>query len=65
MLEKDTIIAAIELKNKDEKMKELEIKNENLEEDKKGKKTKMSEMYIEKMKCSRNEKNLSIALIFS
>ncbi|KAL2926861.1 DNA topoisomerase 3-alpha [Bienertia sinuspersici] len=66
-LEKDTIICEleVELKNRDEKTKKLQTKKAKLEEDMKHMKNESSEMRIEILKCSRNEKYMYITLLFS
>ncbi|KAL2898967.1 Endonuclease 8-like 3 [Bienertia sinuspersici] len=67
LLEKDTVICEleVELKNRDEKTKKLKSKKAKLEEDLKHMKNELSEMRIEILKCSRNEKNMYMAFLFS
>lgn len=67
ILEKDTEIAELEMKNKmlEEKVKRLQIKKENVEEENQEMKNELCHMRIELMNCSRTEKNLSMILIFS
>ncbi|KAL2925594.1 DNA topoisomerase 3-alpha [Bienertia sinuspersici] len=66
-LEKETIIHEMEaeLKTKDEKIKKLQLKKENLEEDVQEMKFEVSCTRIELIKSARNEKNLMIALVLS
>ncbi|XP_021863742.1 uncharacterized protein [Spinacia oleracea] len=67
ILEKDTEIAELEMKNKmlEEKVKRLQIKKENVEEENQEMKNELCHMRFELMNCSRTEKNLSMILIFS
>uniref|UniRef100_A0A803LXR8 GRF-type domain-containing protein n=1 Tax=Chenopodium quinoa TaxID=63459 RepID=A0A803LXR8_CHEQI len=67
LLEKDTIILEIEVEQKirDEKIKKLQLKKGNLEEELKDMKNEVFQMKSEIMDCSRNEKNLYMALFIS
>uniref|UniRef100_A0A803M6I6 GRF-type domain-containing protein n=1 Tax=Chenopodium quinoa TaxID=63459 RepID=A0A803M6I6_CHEQI len=67
VLEKETRICELEYKQqcKDDKIKRLQLKKDNLEEDVQEMKNEVYAMHVEMMNCSRNEKNLSMALVFS
>lgn len=67
LLEKDTIILEMEVEQKirDEKIKKLQLKKGNLEEELKDMKNEVFQMKSEIMDCSRNEKNLYMALFIS
>ncbi|KAL2897135.1 DNA topoisomerase 3-alpha [Bienertia sinuspersici] len=66
-VENDTVMCELEvkLKHRDEKIKKLQSKKAKLEEDLKHMKNELSEMRIEILECSRNEKNMYMALLFS
>uniref|UniRef100_A0A803N2G8 GRF-type domain-containing protein n=1 Tax=Chenopodium quinoa TaxID=63459 RepID=A0A803N2G8_CHEQI len=67
VLEKDTTLAEKEFEKKlmEEKIKKLQVKRENLEEEIQDMKLEISQIRIELMKSSRNEKNFSMSLFFS
>ncbi|XP_021722608.1 uncharacterized protein LOC110690091 [Chenopodium quinoa] len=67
ILERDTTIAELEHEKKmlEVKIKKLQVKKENLEEDLQEFKTELGQIRIELLRCSRNEKSFSMALLFS
>uniref|UniRef100_A0A803MSR0 Transmembrane protein n=1 Tax=Chenopodium quinoa TaxID=63459 RepID=A0A803MSR0_CHEQI len=67
VLEKETRICELEYEKqcKDDKIKRLQSKKDNLEEDVQEMKNEVYAMRVEMKNCSRNEKNLSMALVFS
>ncbi|XP_021741108.1 uncharacterized protein LOC110707384 [Chenopodium quinoa] len=67
VLEKETRICELEyeLQCRDDKIKILQLKKDNLEEDVQEMKNEVYAMWVEMMKCSRNKNNISMALVFS
>ncbi|XP_056688228.1 uncharacterized protein [Spinacia oleracea] len=67
ILEANTTIAQMEYEKKlmEEKIKKLQTKKDNLEEDVQEMKNELCQMRIEMMKSSRNERNGTMALYFS
>uniref|UniRef100_A0A803MGQ5 GRF-type domain-containing protein n=1 Tax=Chenopodium quinoa TaxID=63459 RepID=A0A803MGQ5_CHEQI len=67
VLEKETRISELEYEQqcKEDKIKRLQLKKDNLEENVQEMKNEVYAMQEEMMNCSRNEKNLSMALVFS
>uniref|UniRef100_A0A803LC25 Uncharacterized protein n=1 Tax=Chenopodium quinoa TaxID=63459 RepID=A0A803LC25_CHEQI len=55
----------VEQKIRDEKIKKLQLKKQNLEEELKDMKNEVFQMKSEIMNCSRNERNLYMALFVS
>ncbi|XP_021767562.1 uncharacterized protein LOC110731963 [Chenopodium quinoa] len=67
LFEKETTIAELEIHKKmlEDKVKRVQLKKENLEEDLQELKGETSQLRIELMKSARNERNFSLALILS
>ncbi|XP_056684884.1 uncharacterized protein [Spinacia oleracea] len=67
VLEKDTTISELEYDKKllEEKLKKVQLKKDNLEEDIHEMKNEVCELRIEVMRAIRNEKNYSMALMYS
>uniref|UniRef100_A0A803LIJ8 GRF-type domain-containing protein n=1 Tax=Chenopodium quinoa TaxID=63459 RepID=A0A803LIJ8_CHEQI len=67
LFEKETTIAELEMQKQivEEKVKKLQLKKENMDENLQELKGEVSQMRIELMKSSRNEKNFSLALMLS
>uniref|UniRef100_A0A803NBA8 GRF-type domain-containing protein n=1 Tax=Chenopodium quinoa TaxID=63459 RepID=A0A803NBA8_CHEQI len=67
LLEKDTLLLEMEVEQKirDEKIKKLQLKKQNLEEELKDMKNEVFQMKSEIMNRSRNERNLYMALFVS
>lgn len=67
ILEKDTEIAELELKNQvlEVKLKKVQTKKENVEEELQELKNELCHTRIELLNCGRSEKNLAMTLLFS
>ena len=67
VLELNTQIAELEMKNSiiENKVRKLQIKRDSLEEENQELKNDLTHMRMELMNCSRNEKNVSMVMVFS
>uniref|UniRef100_A0A803LVE6 GRF-type domain-containing protein n=1 Tax=Chenopodium quinoa TaxID=63459 RepID=A0A803LVE6_CHEQI len=67
LFEKETTITELEMHKQmlEDKVKRVQLKKENLEEDVQELKGEVSQMRIELMKSARNERNFSLALVLS